>query len=105
MNKKIETFEILPKGDKLEEPDDEQLEIKKSGNHLQNLHEMLKLERSNCHNRSIGIYEKDNHRVRVIKAVGRWTAFGYTEGQNVFLHPHEALLFMEMVNIILSLLG
>lgn len=98
MNKRIEKYELLPKGDKLEDPDDELLEEKKSGDHLKNLYEMLSFERVTLSSaRSKGIYEREENRVKVTKAIGRWSGFGYTEGSNVYLHPHEALLFMEMV--------
>lgn len=99
MNKNVESFELLPKGDKLEDPNDELLEEKKSGDNLKNLYEMLKLERVLLSSaRSKGLYERDENRVKITKAIGRWSAFGYTEGGQIFLHPHEALLFMEMVN-------
>lgn len=104
MNKRVEAFEVLPKGDKLEDPNDELLEEKKMGNNLKNLYEMLQLERVLITSaRSKGIYERQGNRVRITKAIGRWSAFGYTEGGEVFLHPHEALLFLEMVQLFLIL--
>lgn len=99
-NKKIETFEVLPKGDKLEDPDDQQLEERKIGEkNLKNLYELLKLERVTLGNsRSRGIYEMKDNRVKITKTLGKWTGFGYSEEGDIFLHAHEALLFMEMVN-------
>lgn len=99
MNKRVDDFVILPRGDKLEDPEDELLEEKKNADNLKNLHDMLKLERVLISSaRSKGIYEKEGNRVRITKAAGRWSGFGYTEDGNVFLNPHEALLFMEMVS-------
>jgi hypothetical protein len=102
MNRKVEQFSILPKGDKLEDPlNEEKLEGKKSGDHLKNLYELINLERVLLSSaRSKGIYEKDRNRVKVTKALGRWTAFGFSVEGEMFLHSHEALLFMELVSCI-----
>lgn len=101
-HRRIEKFEIMAKGDKLEDPEDELLEEKKSGNNINNLRDLLSLERvAPSNSRSRGIYETEEHRVRIIKSVGKcWTGCGYTEAGVMYLNPHEALLFMEMVKII-----
>lgn len=100
-NRKIENFEVLAKGDKLEDPDDELLEERKTGDNINNLHELLSLERVLTSNgRSKGVYERLEHRVKVTKTIGKWTGHGYMDSGELYLNPHEALLFMEMVRII-----
>lgn len=97
-NRKIENFEVIAKGDKLEDPDDEQLEERKTGDNINNLHELLSLERvQSSSGRSKGIYEQAEHRVKITKSLGKWTGYGYMDSGDMFLNPHEALLFMEMV--------
>lgn len=92
---------MLAKGDKLEDPDDELLEERKTGDNINNLHELLSLERVlTANGRSKGIYDSDEHRVKVTKSIGKWTGHGYMESSELYLNPHEALLFMEMVRAI-----
>ncbi|XP_050091070.1 uncharacterized protein LOC126574759 [Anopheles aquasalis] len=51
---------------------------------------------------SEGVWENDNRRVRIVRAEGKWQAFGYEDSSGKYVDSHEALFLMEMNRLIVK---
>lgn len=97
-NERIEEFALAARGSKstTAEEDFNEPESLKTEQHIENLKEMLRLERVTMSSKiSKGVYELDKNRVKVTFQAGKWKV-GFHEDNVKYLRPHEALQLMEM---------
>lgn len=96
-NKRIEDFTLIARGSKSTTEDEiDETEAYKTEQYVENLKDMLNLERVTMSNKiSRGIYEQEKNRVKVTVHFGKWNV-GYHEDNVNYLKPYEALQLIEM---------
>ncbi|XP_049544374.1 uncharacterized protein LOC125956491 [Anopheles darlingi] len=73
---------------------DRQNDLARMKDDLRRLLAQERVSKSECI--SEGVWENDNRRVRIIRAEGKWQAFGYEDSSGKYVDSYEALFLMEM---------
>lgn len=93
---------MLSRGLKVKFRQNEIYENLKIEENRESLKSLLSLERIAPHKcRAHGIYESEKNRILVTKIEGKWT-YGYSENNQKYLEPFEALYLIEMVRILVT---